>query len=176
MISSSDITIRRLSLSDAPFVMQLYNQPSFIRYIADKHISDISAAEQYISGGPMACFAEHGFALDVVSIPDPQLPTVTSLKLSIGVCGLLKRPELAHPDLGFALLDEYSGQGYAFVACQAVIKHALTVLRLENILAIVLPTNTRSITLLKRLGFVYQRDIELYEQTNQLYQYLPNPI
>ena len=173
---SSDVIIRRLSLSDTLFVMQLYNQPSFIRYIADKHINDISAAEQYITTGPMACFAENGFALDVVSISDPEQPTVTHSTLPIGVCGLLQRPELSHPDLGFALLDEYAGQGYAFAACQAVIDHALNELKLENILAIVLPTNTRSVKLLERLGFVYQRDIELYEQTNRLYQYSPNPI
>ncbi len=173
---SSDVIIRRLSLCDAPFVMRLYNQPSFIRFIADKHITDITAAEQYISTGPMACFAENGFALDVVSIPVIEHPTVTNSSLPIGVCGLLKRPELAHPDLGFALLDEYAGQGYAFTACQVVLKHALTALKLETILAIVLPTNTRSIKLLERLGFVYQHDIELYQQTNRLYQYSPEPI
>ena len=171
MILSSDVIIRRLSLGDAPFVMRLYNQPSFIRFIADKHITDITAAEQYISTGPMACFAENGFALDLVSIPDIEHPTVTTSMLPIGVCGLLQRPELAHPDLGFALLDEYAGQGYAFAACQAVLEHALTVLKFENILAIVLPTNTRSVKLLERLGFVLMGNVELYGHMNCLYRY-----
>jgi RimJ/RimL family protein N-acetyltransferase len=106
-----------------------------------------------------------------VSIPDLEHPTVTTSMLPIGVCGLLQRPELAHPDLGFALLDEYSGQGYAFAACQAVLEHALTVLKLENILAIVLPTNTRSVKLLERLGFVLMGNVELYGHMNFLYRY-----
>lgn len=165
MILSSDVIIRRLSLCDAPFVMRLYIQPSFIRFIADKHITDITAAEQYISTGPMAFFAEHGFALDLVSIPS------VKGNIPIGVCGLLKRPELAYPDLGFALLDEYAGQGFAFAACQFVLKHALTVLKLDIILAIVMPTNTRSIQLLERLGFERIEDIKLYGETNRSYQF-----
>jgi len=52
-----------------------------------------------------------------------------------------------------------------------VLEHALTVLKFENILAIVLPTNTRSVKLLERLGFVLMGNVELYGHMNCLYRY-----
>lgn len=162
--STPPVLIRPLNPSDAHFILQLYNQQSFIRYIADKKIYGISDAEQYIKSGPVACRNEHGFALDLVSIPS------TKGNIPIGVCGLLKRPELAYPDLGFALLDEFVGQGLAFVACQSILSNAANELGLTHIQAVVMPSNLRSIKLLEQLDFTLMSTIELYGTSNHLYQ------
>ena len=162
--STPPVLIRPLNPSDAHFILQLYNQQSFIRFIADKQIYDISDAEQYIKNGPVACRNEHGFALDLVSIPS------TKGNIPIGVCGLLKRPELAYPDLGFALLDKFVGQGLAFVACQSILSNAANELGLTHIQAVVMPSNLRSIKLLEQLDFTLMSTIELYGTSNHLYQ------
>src|ERR1700741_2419628 len=42
----------------------------------------------------------------------------------IGVCGLVRREFLPGPDLGFALLPEFVGRGYATEAAHAGLRHA----------------------------------------------------
>lgn len=73
---------------------------------------------------------------------------------SIGICGLILRPELCGLfDAGFAFLPEAEGQGYAFEASGVTLRYAREVLRCDELTAITSPTNVRSQSLLKRLGF-----------------------
>lgn len=90
--------------------------------------------------------------------------------LPIGLCGLVQRDFLSSPDLGFALLPEYCGRGYAIEAARAVISHAQAGLGIERLYAIVKPGNHRSVRLLEQLGFRRERlyqipqgdEVELY--------------
>jgi len=74
----------------------------------------------------------------------------------IGMCGLIKRPNLDHADLGYAFLPEYFGKGFAFEACTASIAAASRDFGLPQLLAIVNPDNTPSRHLLEKLGFRLQ--------------------
>ena len=143
----------RLALSDAPFVLELVNDPSWIRFIGDRGIRTLAQAEAYLREGPMASYAEHGFGLYLVR------RTVDGMRL--GMCGLIKRPSLPHVDIGFAFLPQFTGQGYAFEAATAVLHHARQDLNLTTIVAITAPDNQRSINLLQKLGLHYQEAITL---------------
>ena len=143
----------RLALSDAPFVLELVNDPSWIRFIGDRGIRTLAQAEAYLREGPMASYAEHGFGLYLVR------RTVDGMRL--GMCGLIKRPSLPHVDIGFAFLPQFTGQGYAFEAATAVLHHARHDLNLTTIVAITAPDNQRSINLLQKLGLHYQEAITL---------------
>ena len=50
----------------------------------------------------------------------------------IGICGLFKRENLEHPDIGFAALPEYYGKGYTVEAARAVMDWAVGELGLEH--------------------------------------------
>ena len=142
-----------LALSDASFVLELVNDPSWIRFIGDRGIRTLAQAEAYLREGPMASYAEHGFGLYLVR------RTVDGMRL--GICGLIKRPSLPHVDIGFAFLPQFTGQGYAFEAAMAVLHHARHDLNLTTIVAITAPDNQRSINLLQKLGLHYQEAITL---------------
>jgi RimJ/RimL family protein N-acetyltransferase len=75
----------------------------------------------------------------------------------LGICGLIKRDYLAQADLGFALLEQHWGCGYASEASRATIDYAFEELALSELLAVTVPENARSIRLLEHLGFQYQR-------------------
>ena len=62
-----------------------------------------------------------------------------------------------HPDFGFAFLPEYTGQGYALEMAVAAMAYAEEVLKLEKLVAITLPANRRSIQLLIKLGFRFEK-------------------
>jgi RimJ/RimL family protein N-acetyltransferase len=74
----------------------------------------------------------------------------------IGICGLVKREFLTAPDLGFALLSEHVGGGYALEASRRVISYADTELGMERLYAISQLDNERSLRLLARLGFLHE--------------------
>jgi len=144
-IASSRLQLRWLTAADADFVLRLVNDAEWLRYIGDRGVRDLDGARRYIDTGPAAMYREFGFGLNRVAL--------AAGDLAIGICGLLRRPALAHPDLGFALLPAWRGRGYALEAARMVLEHARESLALERVLAIVDADNVASVRLLTRLGF-----------------------
>src|ERR1700694_4605728 len=122
------LTLRRLSLDDAGFILALLREPSFLRYIGDKGVRTRDDACRYIADGPMASYDRFGFGLYLVQRKAGGEP--------IGICGLLKRGWLEDVDLGFALQPRFWGEGYAFEAASAVLAHARERLGLRRIVAV----------------------------------------
>jgi len=135
---------------DAPFVRALMNEPSFIAHIGDRGVRTIEDAQRYIENGPWTRYATRGFGLWLVQLRETSEP--------IGICGLLQRDTLPSPDIGFAFLPRFWGNGYAFEAAAAVMHFAATDRHESEILAIVNPANAASIRLLERLGFTRRED------------------
>jgi ribosomal-protein-alanine N-acetyltransferase len=149
-----------MTKGDASFICQLLNDPAFLQYIGDKGVRSEADAVAYITNGPLASYARFGFGLYIVELRDAARP--------IGISGVLKRDALPDPDLGFAFLPEYRSQGYAFEAGQAVLEYARDVFGLERILAIVSSENTRSMALLARLGFTFDRRTRMPGDTSDV--------
>ena len=154
------LTLREFVDADAPFILTLLNQPSFLRFIGDKKVRTVDDARRYITTGPIASYQRHGFGLYLVELKDGKVP--------IGMCGVLKRESLPDPDLGFAFLPEYWGQGYAFEAASAVLKEARDTFKLTRILAITKPDNDASIKLLAKLGFQLERVMKLSSDSDEV--------
>ncbi|MDY7227604.1 GNAT family N-acetyltransferase [Hyalangium rubrum] len=165
MILDTDrLILRELTLEDAPFILELVNEPSWLRFIGDRGVRDLDGARAYLQKGPLVMYASHGFGLYRVERKEDGT--------LMGMCGLIKREGLPHADIGFAFFPRFWGQGYAREAASAVLSHSRTKLGLEHVLAIVDPDNQSSIKLLETLGFRFQRmvrmpgataDIRLYE-------------
>lgn len=146
------IALRRLTLDDAPFVLELLNDPDFIANIADRHVRTLDDARHYITSGPMAMYEEFGFGLWCVELRTTATP--------IGICGLLKRDWLEDVDLGFALLPEFRAQGYAREAAKLALTRGREIHGVSAIVAIVQRGNARSERLLGALGFVFERMVQ----------------
>ncbi|WDP88529.1 MAG: GNAT family N-acetyltransferase [Desulfobacter sp.] len=152
MIETKRLVIQKLSVSDAPFILALLNDQGWLRYIGDKGVRTLEDARSYILNGPMQSYEEFGFGLFLVKLKEADS--------SIGICGLLKRDYLAHVDLGFALLSEYRGKGYAAESAAAVLGHGKKQFGFRHVSAIAQPDNLRSIKVLKKIGFKQERLIE----------------
>jgi RimJ/RimL family protein N-acetyltransferase len=147
------LVLRRLSADDAPFIVELLNQPSFLRYIGDKEVRSTEDAIRYIETGPVASYERFGFGLYLVELKDSGT--------SIGMCGLIKRDSLPDVDVGFAFLPDYWSQGLAFEAASAVMNYGREVLGLRRIVAITSLDNAPSIRLLEKIGLRFERLIKL---------------
>ncbi|POF32918.1 GNAT family N-acetyltransferase [Roseibium marinum] len=143
--TSERLRFRLPSANDAGFYLNLMNEPDYIRFISDAGIRTAEQAMQYIKGKSLARFAAHGVGLWLVELKETGEP--------IGVCGLVVRKELKYPDLGFALLEAFRGQGFGREAGQAVLDFTRKDLKLRALCAITHPENTRSANLLRKIGF-----------------------
>lgn len=161
MLQTDRLALRPFERSDAPFILELLNDPDWIRFIGDRHVHSLADAEAYLENGPIAMARKHGFALWHVSERDEGQP--------VGMCGLLRRPSLPDADLGFASLARYRRRGYAREAASAVLHYADTVLALPRVLAICDPQNVASIALLRQLGFVSGGQTRLPGETLDLH-------
>ena len=159
--------LRLIEVGDAAFILQLLNEPSFLRFIGDRGVRTLDDARAYIEQGPIASYRRHGLGLWLAQRRDDGTP--------IGMCGLLKRDNLDDIDIGFAYLPAYWGQGYAYEAAAAVMDHGRRVLGLPRIVAIVSPDNAGSIRLLEKIGLVFERRIELNGDGRETSLYVPAP-
>ena len=160
MYQTERLLVRRFTVDDAPFILTLLNEPSFLRYIGDKKVRTLEDARQYILHGPVASYERNGFGLCLVELKEAHTP--------IGMCGLLKREELPDPDIGFAFLPAFWNKGFAFEAAAAVLHEARERLGLEGILAITSLDNEASIKLLQRLGFKFDKVVRLSPDGEQV--------
>ncbi len=162
-LKTERLQLREFSAADAPYMLRQLNEPSFIENIADRGVRTLQQAEAYLQNGAMASYQSTGFGFWAVI-------ERTSGHI-IGMCGLVKRDNLPHTDLGYSFLPEYFGHGYAFEAAQACMQAAKQTFHLPEILAIVNTNNLPSRKLLEKLGFSFQRMVALYENEPYLCLY-----
>jgi RimJ/RimL family protein N-acetyltransferase len=149
VLETDRLILRRLGTDDAAFILELLNDPSWLRFIGDKGVRTIEDARSYIANGPVAMYARLGFGLYLVELKQGGD--------SIGICGLIKRESLEDVDIGFAFLPRFWAQGFAFESTSAVMSYGMRVLGLSRIVAITSQENHVSAKLLEKLGFRFER-------------------
>lgn len=75
---------------------------------------------------------------------------------------LAYREAFGEPELGYALGREFWGSGYATETARAVVRYGFKQAGVPRIFAVVFPENEPSWRILRRLGFVYERDVTHY--------------
>jgi RimJ/RimL family protein N-acetyltransferase len=166
MLNTDRMTLRELIEEDAGFILKLLNEPSFLQFIGDRGVRTIADTRSYLLNGPINSYRQFGFGLYLVELKDRKIP--------IGICGLVKRAGLEDADIGFAFLPDFWSKGYAFESAAAVLADARDVFGLNRVVAIVSPENERSIRVLIKLGFSFERLIRLSENNPELKLYVIN--
>jgi RimJ/RimL family protein N-acetyltransferase len=156
---TSRLTLRWLQPGDAGFILELLNEPGFLEFIGDKGVRTLDDANRYLLAGPIASYHENGHGLYAVELADGT---------PVGICGLVKRAGLDHPDVGFAVLARHAGMGYATESAAAVLDHARRDLELERVVAITDPSNSRSRAVLEKIGIELVGRVRLDTQGEEL--------
>lgn len=162
-LETDRLTLRRFSLADADLMLAIWNDPEFIRFVADRRLRTIEAAATAMRDGLLTLYEQYTYG--------PLCVVEKESGAKIGICGLFRREGLACPDLGFALLPAFRGKGLAVEAAAAVVDDARISLRLPSLVAIVSPQNTASIRLLETLGFSFNRRIKMPGDDQMIYLY-----
>ncbi|HEX5944180.1 MAG TPA: GNAT family N-acetyltransferase [Anaerolineales bacterium] len=153
ILETERLILRQLTTDDSAFILELLNDPSFIRNIGDRNVRTIDDACSYILNGPVASYAKNGFGLYLVLLKETNE--------SIGMCGLIKRDGLEDVDIGYALLPAFWFKGYAVEAARAMMAYGKDVIGLKRLIAIVDPANEGSIRVLEKIGLRYEKMVRL---------------
>ena len=149
-----------MSSDDREFIFDLVNEPSFKKYIGDKDVNSLEDADRYLREGPIGHYERFGYGLFLVSLKETETPA--------GICGLIQREEFDDPDIGFAFLKRHRKQGYAIESSRVVLAHGFDTLDLRRIIAMADSDNIPSINLLKKLGFMYEKDVRMPDDDHDI--------
>jgi [ribosomal protein S5]-alanine N-acetyltransferase len=153
VIETERLILRKFTIDDAAFMLELLNTPAWLRFIGDKNVRTIEEAEQYLLNGNIRSYREFGFGFYVVVIKETQE--------LIGICGIVKREGLDDIDIGFGFLPQFIGKGYGYEAASATLDYALNNLKIKRIVAIVNPENAVSIALIRKIGLQFEKMIQM---------------
>ena len=168
ILETERLTLEEITTDHAAFLYNLMNDPAWLQFIGDRNIDTIEAAEKYIINKIRPSYEEFGFGFYLTSLKENNI--------SIGVCGLVKRPSLEHVDVGFAFMPEYRREGYAYESSVAILDYAKKVLGIDYVVAITDLDNVASINLLKKLGLKFEKIIQLEGENKQCRLFIPNGI
>ncbi len=163
ILETERLRLREFTLNDTAFIIELLNSPGWLQFIGDRKVKTHDDAKKYLYNGPMRSYKLNGYGLYLVQNK--------SNGLSIGMCGILKRDTLDTPDIGFAFLPKYMGNGYAYEIAHATLMHAKNKLKIPRISAITLPANERSIRLLEKMGLKKIDTISFPQENEELCLY-----
>lgn len=151
VLCTARLQLREIEDRDSAFLLQLLNTRDFINNIGDRRVRTLDDSRRYIENNIRASYRQHGMGLWVVDDRNSLM--------SLGLCGLLKRDTLEHPDVGYAFLPNAFGCGFATEAAAACLHFGRSALGLVTICAIVAAHNKASIRVLEKIGLHYQREI-----------------
>ncbi len=158
-LTTPRLTLRRFTEDDAPFILELINDPDWIRFIGDKEVRTLEDARRYLRDGPIAMYARFGLGLLCVEL---------KAGAPVGMCGLIRREGVTDVDLGFAFLPAFRSQGLAREAASATLAQGHGQLGLQRIVAFTAADNAPSAHLLRNIGMRLERTTTLPDSAEEL--------
>ena len=168
VLETERLRLRKFIRDDAGFIITLLNTPGWIKNIGDRNVRSDQQAIRYLENGPLSSYQHNGFGLWMVEQKKDSTP--------VGMCGIIKRETLESPDIGFAFLPQFTGQGLAYEAAKASLQYALNTLKLPVISGITLPDNVTSIRLLEKIGLKLVKAFRLPGSQEELLLYSTNGV
>ncbi len=160
ILRTERLVVCKLTDQDAAFILELLNEPAFLRFIGDRGVRNIENAHAYLENGPFNSYKVNGFGLWRVDLIQGREP--------VGMCGLLKRDGLQDIDIGYAYLARHWSKGYASEAAQAVRDYAFEVLGVNRLVAITDPLNVGSMHVLEKIGMKFDHKLRLSPNSEEV--------
>ncbi len=145
-IETNRLVLKCIDHSDRDFIFEEFQNDFINRYLYDDEpMTDISQADALI---------------DFYTMVEPRnqnrwVLMEKTTKTKLGTCGYhLWNPDHKEVEIGFELMEQYTGKGYMREAVEAIIEFAWQKMKVERINAIVSINNINCIKLLEKLRFI----------------------
>jgi RimJ/RimL family protein N-acetyltransferase len=152
-IETERLLLRQITLNDLDeFARRIFADPDVIRYMPKRDMTPRERAERALNVSNEN-WSAHGYgAWLVTDKADGQL---------IGACDF-DTEVMSDVELGYTLAKAYWGKGIATEVARAAVRFGFESVKLERIVAVVVPDNTASWKALERVGFIYEKKAHFY--------------
>ncbi|MGR5864461.1 GNAT family N-acetyltransferase [Bacillus cereus] len=149
VLKTERLNLRWFDIKDAPFILELVNDPAWIQFIGDKGVRNLEDAKNYIVNGPIDMYNKLGFGLYLVERKEDLTP--------LGMCGLIKRDSLEDVDIGFAFFRNIPFKRIWLRVSFCNNRIRCTKLGMNRIVAITSIDNIASGKLLEKVGLRFEK-------------------
>ena len=153
-LETQRLRLRLFTLDDLQIMFTLNSDPDVIKY-ADEPVKDLAEAKQRLMEGPLADYEKYGYGRFAVELKETGKV--------IGFCGIKYLPEIDLPEVGYRYLKEYWGRGIGTEAAQVCVDFAREDLKIEKLIALIVPENIGSIRVAEKLGMTKGPLIHIYD-------------
>lgn len=164
-IETQRLKLRKFELSDAEAVLKFSSHPEVSRYTGDAgKVMNLDQAKNLIINVWHSDYEKYGYGR--LALIDKQSDQV------IGFCGLKYLEDFKMTDLGYRMLPEFWGRGYATESSRAVLEYAKDKMNFSELMAMAAVENKASQNVLLKLGFKETGRKELDSLMAIIYQLL----
>jgi RimJ/RimL family protein N-acetyltransferase len=139
------------------FLFKLWTSPNF----GPSSIDSLEKAQAVITNRFLEEYERNDYGTFILAIPTPSPLTESTPIGTVSLTRGIPPEAFTVPDIGYALLPEYKGNGYATKGAKVLLEYAEKELGIRDILGCCDPDNTASRAVLKRLGFEYRGEWDL---------------
>ncbi len=149
ILQTPRLILRQFTLDDAGLLLALNSNPEVLKYL---HEPLLETEEQAL------------YVLQNIILPQYKNNLgrwaihLKSTNEFIGWCGLKYLAELNEIDLGYRLMQQFWGNGYAFEAAEHTLQYGFTTLNLQTIVGRAHIENAASLKILEKTGMQYVKD------------------
>lgn len=161
IIETERLIIRPFEEKDIEPSYQMNLDKEVSKYTGDGGVVSYSEIDRRIRENVFGDYKKYGYGRMAVELK--------STGEFIGFCGLKYLEDMNEVDLGYRFMSEHWGKGYATESSKAVLEYGFNELKLNRIIALVLPENKGSIHVLEKLGFEFEK--EIIEDKQPAFQY-----
>lgn len=149
-INTERLIIRPFELKDIEPAYGMNLDAEVSRYTGDGGMVSKKEIEKRILNDVFGDYKKYGYGRLAVELK--------SENKFIGFAGLKYLPDMDEVDLGYRFMKKYWGKGIATEAGKACLDFGFSALKLNRIIALVLPENMASVRVLEKLGFEYEKE------------------
>lgn len=150
LIETQRCILREILPSDAPFIYKLNLHPEIFKFTTDPPFESIREAEIFIN--KYDAYIRTGIGRWAI-----QHKAGNSF---LGWCGLKYIHEENEVDIGYRLLPEYWGNGFAVETAVACCEYGMQELGLTRIVARIHKENFKSIRVAEKMKMIYEKDLD----------------
>jgi RimJ/RimL family protein N-acetyltransferase len=156
ILETERLLLREFDEADIETFYLLGSDPAIIRYTGDPGggMTSIEHALEILRANPLADYKKHGFGRWACVHKESSEV--------IGFAGLKYMDERDEVDIGYRLLPQYWGAGFATEAASAALDFGFRSLQLKEIIGLAVPDNAASIRVLEKLGMGFVEMVDYF--------------
>jgi ribosomal-protein-alanine N-acetyltransferase len=163
-LETKRLKLRLFTLDDLQIMFELSSDPEIIKYAEATPARNLEEARQRLEEGPLSDYEKYGYGRFAVEWKETGKV--------IGFCGIKYLPEIDLPEVGYRYLKEDWGRGIGTEAARVCVDFARDDLKINKLVALIVPENMGSIRIAEKLGMSKGPLIHIFDTDALQYEML----